>query len=117
MSMPSSPAMKTKPTRRAGVQGTRRDTPLRISVFGGVGLSISGKDVHMPNRRARALLAYLALSEARKESRERLAGLFWGDTQERNARSSLRQVLFEARDALSALGCQALIAEREYVKI
>jgi DNA-binding SARP family transcriptional activator/Tfp pilus assembly protein PilF len=109
--------MKTKPTRRAGVQGTRRDTALLISVFGGVGLSISGKDVHMPNRRARALLAYLALSEARKESRERLAGLFWGDTQERNARSSLRQVLFEARDALSALGCQALIAEREYVKI
>src|SRR3954452_9573075 len=103
MSMPSSPVIKTRPARRAGVRGARRDTALKISVFGGVGLSISGKDVRLPNRRARALLAYLALSEARKESRERLAGLFWGDTQERNARSSLRQVLFEARDALRTL--------------
>lgn len=109
--------MKTRPARRAEARGTRRDTALRISVFGGVGLSISGKDVHLPNRRARALLAYLALNEARKESRERLAGLFWGDTHERNARSSLRQVLFETRDALGPLRCQALISEREYVKL
>lgn len=112
MSTPLSPATKTRPAR-----GPQPDTAFRISVFGGVGLSIAGKDVHLPNRRARALLAYLALSESRKESRERLAGLFWGDTHERNARSSLRQVLFETRDALSPLRCQALISEREYVKL
>jgi DNA-binding SARP family transcriptional activator/Tfp pilus assembly protein PilF len=86
-------------------------------VFGGVGLSVGGKDIRLANRRARALFAYLALGEVRRERRERLASLFWGDTNDRNARSSLRQVLFEARDALGLFGCSALVSERDYVEI
>src|SRR5260221_5781739 len=98
--MTSSSSPKTRKRQRTETQGGGRDRVLKVSVFGGVGLSIGGKDIRLPNRRARALLAYLALGEARKERRERLAGLFWGETTERNARSSLRQGVFESRDRL-----------------
>lgn len=111
--MTSSPPTKTGQRHRAG----GRDRILKVSVFGGVGLSIDGKDIRLTNRRARALLAYLALGETRRERRERLAGLFWGETHERNARSSLRQVLVEIREALGLVQCQALVAERDHIEL
>jgi tetratricopeptide (TPR) repeat protein len=48
-------------------------------------------------RKARALIAYLALHPDRRISRERLTTLLWGDRADEQARSSLRQSLFELR--------------------
>lgn len=48
-------------------------------------------------RKARALLAWLALHPGRPISRERLCGLLWGDRAEDQARASLRQALFELK--------------------
>jgi DNA-binding SARP family transcriptional activator/TolB-like protein len=101
----------------AGGGGANRAPGLVISVLGGIGLSYGGREVRLANRKARALLAYLAMSETASERRERLAGLFWGDSTEQNARTSLRQVLFELRETLEPLGCTTLTADRQDISL
>lgn len=55
-----------------------------------------GTDLTPRTRKARALLAFLALS-GRPASRARLADLLWSDRAEEQAKSSLRQAIFELR--------------------
>ncbi|WP_156680617.1 trifolitoxin synthesis, TfuA [Sphingomonas profundi] len=57
----------------------------------------TGGDATPRSRKARALLAYLALSPDRCAGRERLTGLLWSDRGEEQARASLRQTLAELR--------------------
>lgn len=57
----------------------------------------SGADLRPRGRKARALLAYLAMHPDKPVSRERLTALLWSDRAEEQARSSLRQSLFELR--------------------
>lgn len=57
----------------------------------------TGADVRPRGRKARALLAYLALHPGKPISRDRLCGLLWGDRADEQARASLRQTLFELR--------------------
>ena len=81
---------------------------LTIDVLGGLRLSQGEATLPLPNRKARAILAYLALEAAPAIARERLAGLFWSESSERHARSSLRQTLFEVREVLKGFGIVAL---------
>jgi DNA-binding SARP family transcriptional activator/TolB-like protein len=90
---------------------------LRIAVLGGVTLAFNGRDIILRNRKARAMLAYLALSEAGEEQRERLAGLFWSEFSEENARATLRQALHELRGVMLEAGCDALIGTRMAVRL
>lgn len=60
-------------------------------------------DLSPRGRKARAILAYLALHADRSISRQRLMGLLWGDRAEPQARSSLRQAIYELRE-LCVLG-------------
>lgn len=70
---------------------------LRLRCLGSLRLEDSaGKDITPRTRRARAVLAYLALS-GRPASRERLADLLWSDRAGEQARASVRQALFELR--------------------
>ena len=61
--------------------------------------STDGKELPLPTRKDRLLLAYLALSAGRPQARDRLAGLLWGDRAETQARDSLRQSLAAMRQA------------------
>ncbi len=90
---------------------------LEISIANGLSLAVSGVLVPLSNRRARAILAYLVLERASSVPRDRLATLFWSESSERHARNSLRQTLFELRDALSDRGCDVLRADREDVRL
>jgi DNA-binding SARP family transcriptional activator len=83
-------------------------TALSISVFGPVIASFDGNPIVLKTRKARALLGYLALCDARQESRERLVGLLWSESDETRARASLRQTLRELRQAFAAVGCDLL---------
>ncbi len=51
--------------------------------------------------KVRALLAYLAVERDRPQRRETLAGLLWPDMAERDARTNLRHVLANLRQALN----------------
>jgi len=56
-----------------------------------------GGDVRPRGRKARALLAYLAMHPDKPVSRERLMALLWSDRADEQARGSLRQTLFELK--------------------
>src|SRR5690348_636547 len=56
--------------------------------------------VALRSKKARALLAYLAMKPDWRASREELATLFWGDTPDAQARHSLRQCLMSLRQDL-----------------
>jgi DNA-binding SARP family transcriptional activator len=75
--------------------------PFRMNVLGGFELrSHAGAIIELPPKKARALLAYLALCEARPQPRDRLASLLWQESSESQARTSLRQALTAIRRAL-----------------
>jgi DNA-binding SARP family transcriptional activator len=57
----------------------------------------------VPTKKAKALLAYLALRPGQVHERDALAALLWGDTTDANARNSLRQTLFVLRTALRGI--------------
>ena len=66
---------------------------MRIETFGHFAVRYGDREVALNGRKARALLGYLALAEAYQETRERLVGLLWSETEEAKARASLRQTL------------------------
>jgi DNA-binding SARP family transcriptional activator len=103
-------------TGRAAAPTTLVGTsPLQVSVLGGASFIYGGRELGLRNRKARAILAYLALGETGVEPRERLAGLFWSEFSEQNARATLRQAVHELREAMSAVGCDGLISTRSSV--
>src|SRR5215813_6316518 len=65
-------------------------------------------------RKARALLAYLAMKPDYRARREELATLFWGDNPDALARQSLRQCLISLRQDL-CLASQILVVDRETI--
>ena len=57
----------------------------------------AGGPVELISKKARALLAYLAVERGRPHTREKLATLLWGETGEERARHNLRQALSKIR--------------------
>src|SRR5262245_13897166 len=101
----------------AGVQTAGRPAPegarrLSISLVGRLALRFDGRPVELRTRKAAAALGYLALSEAKRESRERLVGLLWSRSDEERARASLRQVVRELRQVLEDAGFAGFNAGR-----
>jgi DNA-binding SARP family transcriptional activator/TolB-like protein len=65
-------------------------------------------------KKARALLAYLAMTPNCRARREELATLFWGDNPDMLARHSLRQCLISLRQDLS-VASEILTVDREAI--
>lgn len=85
-----------------------------VRVLDGFSIETTTQDsVQIKNRKACALLAYLALNPSGSETRERLAGLLWSDRSEEQARASLRQCVKQLREALDAAGLQGFSADRQ----
>ena len=76
-------------------------------------LSPDGTDVTPRGRKARAVLAVLAMSAEGSVSRERLAGLMWSRHADEQARASLRQSLLEARRSTDECAPVLLDADRD----
>jgi len=74
---------------------------LRLTLLGGFEAQLaSGTVLPLPSRKTRALLAYLAVRQARRTTRDAVATLLWGDVGEVQARQSLRQALAALRRVL-----------------
>ena len=73
---------------------------LEIRILGQFELRREGAIVQLPSRPAQSLLAYLALSAGTAHRREKLAGLLWPDSDDDNARNSLRHALWRIRKAI-----------------
>jgi DNA-binding SARP family transcriptional activator/TolB-like protein len=72
--------------------------------------------ISVRSRKARALLAYLAMKPDYRVRREELATLFWGDNPDTEARHSLRQCLISLRQDL-CLASEILIVDREAIAL
>jgi DNA-binding SARP family transcriptional activator/TolB-like protein len=70
--------------------------------------------VAIRSRKARALLAYLAMQPDYRATREELATLLWGDCPDKQARHSLRQCLIALRQDLS-VASEILVLDREAI--
>src|SRR4051812_48516897 len=89
---------------------------LRVRLFGGLALESDDTALDPPaSRRARELLAWLALHPGR-HARAALAARFWPDVLDASARASLRTTLHELRRALGEAG-DCLVADRDAVAL
>ena len=88
----------------------------KLTLLGGFALdSGGGGELTLPTRKDRLLLAYLALSAGKPQTRDRLAGLLWGDRAETQARDSLKQALAGIRQAFRQAALDPVRADRESV--
>jgi DNA-binding SARP family transcriptional activator/TolB-like protein/Tfp pilus assembly protein PilF len=96
----------------------KSSTMLRL--LGAFTIEVSaGRAVVIPvrSRKARALLAYLAMKPQRRASREELATLLWGDTPDAQARHSLRQCVMSLRQDLRPIASDLLDIDRETIEL
>jgi len=87
---------------------------LEVRLLGQFDLRIDGQRVELPSRPAQSLLAYLVLNSGTAHRREKLAGLFWPEASESNARSNLRHALWRIRQAVGVgrrADCGTLLAD------
>jgi hypothetical protein len=70
--MPASASVMTADKVAVAAESAPR---LSVSLVGRFGLRFNGRPVELRTRKAAAVLGYLALSETKQESRERLVGL------------------------------------------
>ena len=85
---------------------------LNIQLFGEFAIFEDGRgEINPPAKKAQALLAYLALNPDRRQTRDKLATLLWGDRFDEQARRSLRQCLLAMRKGLGADGSSVVVAD------
>jgi adenylate cyclase len=82
---------------------------LRLSIFGRFHAADAlGNEILIKSKKARALLAYLALPPGKERSREEVMALLWSERGDEQARSSLRQALSGLRKELGEISVGAL---------
>jgi putative toxin-antitoxin system antitoxin component (TIGR02293 family) len=90
----------------------RTTASLSVSLVGRVRIRFNGRVIELRTQKASAVLSYLALTEAKQESRQRLIGLLWSRSDEEKARASLRQVVRELRTVFEDVGYGGFSAGR-----
>lgn len=73
---------------------------LQVWLLGQFEIKLDGRRIVLSARTAQSLLAFLMLSAGTPHRREKLAGLFWSDLPEENARRNLRTEVWRIRKAL-----------------
>lgn len=87
---------------------------LQVWLLGQFEVKLDGRRVVLSARAAQSLLAYLMLSAGTPHRREKLAGLFWSELPEENARRNLRHEVWRIRKALvspTSINGEYLIAD------
>lgn len=90
---------------------------LSISLLGGFSIAFARQPIIIRNRKARTLLAYVALNPTFNQTREQLAGLLWSEFPEAHARASLRQALRGLRQTFDNAGAVGLIVGRDEIAL
>ena len=73
---------------------------IEMRLLGGFGLSSGADTLALKSRKAKALMAYLALYQDEPQQREQLAAMLWEDRTDGQARQNLRQCLTDIRRVL-----------------
>jgi DNA-binding SARP family transcriptional activator len=85
---------------------------LALRLLGGFEVrAASRSSVEFPTKKSRALLAYLARRPGQRISRDKLATLLWGNSDDAHACVSLRQTLTLLRKSLRHAACPCVVSE------
>ena len=108
--------------KRMSPSGSARHEPrdqLRLTVLGDFAIRSSrgGVAIEIEAPLHRALVTYLMLKPDFRETRERLAELFWGEQTNEQARRNLRQCLFRLRRDLAPLGDDVLVVDTVHIAV
>jgi TolB-like protein/Tfp pilus assembly protein PilF len=91
---------------------------LRLTLFGEFSAAgADGRKIAIKSKKAKGLLAYLALSPRMSRSREEIMALLWSDRAEAQARASLRQVLAGLRKDLGEVASETLIVTKDAIAL
>ncbi|MGH6789923.1 MAG: BTAD domain-containing putative transcriptional regulator [Pseudolabrys sp.] len=90
---------------------------LRLRLLGDFELHCATRRRRPLPKKARALLAYLAMHPGRSIPREQLATLLWGDSRDEQARRSLRECLMAIRTALGPAASAAFAGEGAAIRL
>ncbi len=91
---------------------------LRVKLFGQSSVSVDGRAIKLPNRRAAfILLANLLLRHDRTLSRARMAFTIWPDETEEHALAELRRYIYRLRKVLEAVAPPILIADDDTIAL
>ncbi len=82
------------------------DSRLRLHLAGSVRLFFGDEEVSVSLKKSLAMLAIVAISAPQPVSRDKIAALLWGDSDQKSARTALRQILHRLRGELG-VGAQA----------
>jgi DNA-binding SARP family transcriptional activator len=89
---------------------------IQLNLFGGFHAAhADGTEISLTARKGEALVAYLALNQSQRQTRERLAALLWGDRFEEQARHSLRQTVLAIRKALADEDASIVVSEGDFL--
>lgn len=92
--------------------------PVRLQLLGAFSLhGDDGNPISIAAKKNQALLAILALSPSLRATRERLAGLLWGDRGDEQARDSLRQSIAVLRKDLGENGAPILKSTGDLIEL
>jgi DNA-binding SARP family transcriptional activator/TolB-like protein/Tfp pilus assembly protein PilF len=97
-----------------------KSSPITLRLLGAFTIEVSAERPAAPvirSRKARALLAYLAMKPDGRAGREELATLLWGDTPDAQARHSLRQCLMSLRQDLHLVAPDFIDMGRETIEL
>ncbi len=90
---------------------------LEVHLIGTFTLRFGHQMLKIPSRKARALIGFLALSDSGEESRDRIVGMFWSESDQVKARASLRQVTREIRKAFDAMNLSGFHSNKQTVAL
>lgn len=88
-----------------------------IHLLYGIAVASGTRRIVLRNRKASVLLAYLVLTRGMRESRERLIGLLWSETEPSKARASLRQLLYWLRETFEQEDLGGLAIDKQHVSL
>ncbi|WP_441238933.1 BTAD domain-containing putative transcriptional regulator [Bradyrhizobium sp. 930_D9_N1_4] len=96
-----------------GIQEALASGQLALRLLGDFTAKLDEREISLATRKAKALTAYLALSDNTQDTRERLVGLLWSESDEDHARASLRQVVHDLRLAFDGVGFGGFRADKQ----
>ena len=86
--------------------------PLELALLGRFQIRVAGREIDVPGRKERALLAFLAMPPGEPRSRDKLCGLLWGDRSDKQAHDGLKQALYRLRSSFEPVRSLPLLADR-----
>jgi DNA-binding SARP family transcriptional activator len=94
----------SRPLTREAVSSIEPSRPLVLNIIGPVRIEQGSVEVPLRSLKALALISYVALDTKTRFKRAELASIFWPDSDEEKAYSSLRQVIRQIRYSIPLIG-------------